>query len=118
MADNSYPKKFRLLSAHDFSNLKVDSKLFKRQAMRIYFKPNGKSVSRLGISISSRSTTAILRNRIKRIIREEFRKSDFKQSGFDFLCVLHQIPKDYDLALLEVSVRKTVLDFFKRGVNA
>jgi ribonuclease P protein component len=118
VADNSYSKNLRLLSAQDFSNLKVDSKLFKRNVMRIYYKSNERGLSRLGISISSKSTTAVLRNRIKRIIRNEFRHSEFKHFGFDFLCVLHQVPKDFDQDRFEQNLKKTLSDFFTRGFNA
>lgn len=113
MADNSYPKTLRLLSARDFSNLKVDSKLFKKSLLRIYFKPNSLTHSRLGISVSTRVAKSNIRNRFKRILREEFRLSEFRNKGFDILCVVQTFRKDTDLLKIEFILRKQMQEFMK-----
>lgn len=113
MADNSYPKTLRLLSARDFSNLKVDSKLFKKSLLRIYFKPNNLTNSRLGISVSTRVAKSNIRNRFKRILREEFRLSDFRNKGVDILCVVQTYRKDTDILKIEYLLRKQLQEFIK-----
>lgn len=53
----------------------------------IYYKPSNSNVSRLGISASKKFGNAVKRNKLKRIVREYFRISTLKNSGFDILVV-------------------------------
>jgi ribonuclease P protein component len=57
------------------------------------------SHSRLGLAISSKQGNAVRRNRIKRILREEFRLSDFRhQSNLDIMIVgAHKISNEITL---------------------
>ncbi len=114
MADNSFSKQLRLLSARDFSNLKVDSLVFKGQMIRIYYKKNNCDFSRIGISVSSKTANSVTRNRFKRLIRESFRNSNFRTSGFDFLCVVQRFSKEEDQKKLESILIKNLFYFFKK----
>lgn len=53
-------------------------------------------MSRMGLAISRKVGKAARRNRIKRILREEFRISSLKDQGFDFLVTV----KHHDLLKL------------------
>jgi ribonuclease P protein component len=88
VADNNFSKKFRLLSASDFSHLKTDTLVFKRFNLRVYFKKNVFPNSRIGISVSTKVGNSVLRNRFKRIIRENFRNSQIKICSYDILFVV------------------------------
>ena len=83
-----FEKKFRLLSASDFSELKVDSLSFKKPSFIIYYKKNNFNQSRIGLSVPKKLGKANVRNRLKRLIREYFRQSQFKFLGFDILFVV------------------------------
>ena len=118
MADNKYSKNFRLLSASDFSHLKVDSKIFKKPNLRVYFAKNSLNNSRIGISVSKRVGNAILRNRYKRICRELFRLSPMKQLNYDFLFVIQSYSKNEKTSIqLENDLKKSVLDYFNFMTN-
>lgn len=113
MADNNYSKNFRLLSASDFSNLKVDSKIFKKPNLRVYFVKNSLSNSRMGISVSKKVGNAILRNRYKRICRELFRISPMKNLCFDFLFVVQSYSKtNKNKEDLENDLKRSVGEYF------
>ena len=88
MADSRFEKKFRLLSASDFSELKVDSFSFKKPSLIIYYKKNNFNQSRIGLSVPKKIGKAHDRNRLKRLIREYFRQSDNKFLGADILFVV------------------------------
>lgn len=55
--------------------------------LTVYAIPNGKAYNRLGLSVPRGSGTAITRNRIKRRLREAFRRTQ------------HQLPCGYDLSI-------------------
>lgn len=87
-AENNFDKSFRLLSASDFSELKVDSLSFKKPSLIIYYKKNSYNQSRIGLSVTKKLGKAHDRNRLKRLIREYFRKSPYKFLGADILFVV------------------------------
>ena len=88
MADSRFEKQFRLLSASDFSELKVDSLSFKKPSLIIYYKKNSFNQSRIGLSVPKKIGKSHDRNRLKRILREFFRQSKFKFLGADVLIVV------------------------------
>jgi ribonuclease P protein component len=88
LADSRFEKKFRLLSANDFSYLKVDSASFKKPSLICYYKKNSFNCTRIGLSVPKKIGKSHDRNRLKRLIREFFRTSDFKYLGCDVLFVI------------------------------
>lgn len=113
MTDNNFAKKFRLLSVQDFSQLKVDSKLFKKFNLRVFYKLNTLENSRLGISVPKSVGGAVIRNRLKRKIRESFRSSTFKFSNYDFLVVVLVNKNNADLVKIEKNVLLSLNEFFQ-----
>lgn len=116
MADSRFEKKFRLLSASDFSELKVGSLSFKKPSVIIYYKKNSFNQTRIGLSVPKKLGKAHDRNRLKRIIREYFRNSDYKLLGYDILFVvswarsLTNTPAEEKEALL----LKNISEFFSK----
>lgn len=90
MTDNGFPKKFRLLSAEDFKFLRTGSKSMTTPWMRAYSKTsrNSQKETRIGISVSRKVGRANLRNRLKRLIREYFRVSNYKYLSKDILVIV------------------------------
>jgi ribonuclease P protein component len=88
VTDRGFEKLFRLLSVRDFSELKVDSFSFKKPSLIIYYKRNSLNQTRIGLSVPKKIGKAHDRNRLKRILRETFRTSNYKYLGFDILLVV------------------------------
>ena len=88
MADCRFEKKFRLLSARDFDELKVGSSSYKKAALIVYYKKNSYNQSRIGLSVPKKIGKSHDRNRLKRLMREFFRTSPYKFLGYDILLVV------------------------------
>ncbi len=75
------PRQARLCRAGDFAALRQASGRFGGRCFSVRYRPNALGHARLGLAISKRvSKRAVDRNRIKRLVRESFRR------------VRHQIP--------------------------
>src|SRR5262245_24343288 len=73
--DESFSRKHRLSKSSDFKRIFSKGKRTATPLFVIYSLPNRLPFSRLGIQVKSRIGTAVRRNRIKRVVREVFRKA-------------------------------------------
>lgn len=73
--------------------------------LRVHAAPNGLTHCRLGLSISKRVGNAVKRNRIKRLIREAFRLSQY------------ELPEGYDLIAAARPHRTAGLEDYRRWLK-
>ena len=86
--DQSFSSTNRLTKPSDFTEVFKSSKRLTDGNFVILFRPNGLAVARLGIAISRKSVRlASTRNRLKRIIREGFRRHKDDLKGLDIVVV-------------------------------
>jgi len=86
--DQRFPRANRLTKPSDFTEVFKSPKRLDDGNFIILFKPNGLGRARLGLAISRKNIRlASARNRIKRIIRESFRRSKDELKGFDIVVV-------------------------------
>ncbi len=73
----------------------------------VYCRPNGGKVSRLGFTVSTKLGHAVVRNRVRRRLREIYRlvEPDLK-SGYDIVIVARSAAVEADFALLERNLRQ------------
>jgi ribonuclease P protein component len=69
----TFPKDSRLLRRSDFRRVYDEGQRRSAALCAVFFRPNGLSRTRLGITTPARLGNAVLRNRVKRRLREVFR---------------------------------------------
>ncbi|WKZ57619.1 MAG: ribonuclease P protein component [Bdellovibrionota bacterium] len=92
MSDQCLPKASRLLRHAEFSNVHDHGKKWATRLLVVYVAPSTLQTSRLGLTVSRKvDKRAVVRNRIKRRIREVFRMHRAMFLGnFDIVVVARQ----------------------------
>lgn len=88
-------KKFRLRKNAEFKKVYIGGKNFWNRNLILYIKKNKLEESRFGITITKKIGNAVVRNKIRRRVKEIYRLN------------LHRIKDGYDLILLP---KKNVVD--------
>jgi ribonuclease P protein component len=93
--DQKFPSVHRLAKPRDYSEVFETSKRISDRYFIILYKPNGLGIARLGTVVSKKSIRlATTRNRIKRIIREGFRRHKELLAGHDLVVM---VKKNFEL---------------------
>jgi len=85
MVDNSFPKGNRLLGEGDFSRVYGIGERFETDNFVFYLLNRDQGKPRIGIVTPKYLGTAVERNRIKRVLREGFRKNKDVFDSLEFI---------------------------------
>ena len=93
-----FPKSSRLVKNEQFRAVLAQKRRFSDNLLTLYIAENGLGHSRLGVSVGKSLGSAVVRNRLKRLLREAFRQNQGQlPSGFDYLLMISaQWPKKLD----------------------
>ena len=111
MKSFSFPKNERLLNREDFVNLNRFGKRYRSTHFTVIFRHNGLGINRLGITVSKKTGNAVVRNRVKRRVREFFRlhKKDFPQ-GYEIAVIANNGAGDLIFREIKEELGEIILD--------
>lgn len=67
------PRELRLKKPEDFARLRVNGKTFRNRVLLVNVMPNGLTHNRYGLITPKKLGSAVIRNRIRRLLRERLR---------------------------------------------
>ncbi|MBC7263868.1 MAG: ribonuclease P protein component [Chloroflexi bacterium] len=98
-------KRYRLLRNSDFQRVRSKGRLWFHDLVVLYVYPNGLQHSRFGFSVSKRIGKAVLRNRLKRCMREAIRHAmRHIPGGWDMVFVARGPIRDADFQQIELAI--------------
>jgi ribonuclease P protein component len=100
-----FPKSLRLRSKREFDDVYALRCKAADGVLLLFARPNGLPQSRIGLSVSRKVGPAVVRNRVKRLLREAFRLS---QSDF---------PRGLDLVAIPLGADKASLDAYRQSLG-
>lgn len=104
----------RLLRPIDFKGLSRRGTRIDRECFLILYAPNGLGISRLGVTASKRVGGAVIRNRVKRLVREHFRQHKGLFSGsYDVNVIAKGGTSDLSSGRIKVALDAIVRDIIK-----
>ncbi|RKY25436.1 MAG: ribonuclease P protein component [Planctomycetota bacterium] len=87
----SFPKSRRLVTNRQFEAVLARKLRVSDGLLTLYMAENDCGYPRLGVSVAKSCGNAVVRNRLKRLLRESFRQSrDEIPAGFDYLLMVSQ----------------------------
>ena len=100
----------RLRTRGDFARVYGGRAVKNVGPLRVHGRPNGLLYCRLGLSVSTRAGNAVMRNAIKRRLREAFRLLQYDlPSGYDLVIIVRRHermpPADYQRLLADAAER-------------
>src|ERR671924_1826995 len=95
----SFPKTARLRKRPEFLRLSRTGKKVHSANFVVISKANDVGETRLGVTVSGKVGNAVVRNRIKRLVREFFRRDGRElATGLDVLVIARSTAKDISFA--------------------
>ncbi len=99
---------------YEFKNVLTKGKYFIGKQVIIYFYKNKFDYNRLGIAVSNKVGKAVVRNRLKRIIRAAYLNNDIKFNNFyDIVFILNKKCEIEDISFKEID--KDIKNFISKN---
>jgi len=100
----TFPRAHRVRRRPDFQHAYDSGRRLQGKFMAMFVVPNGRTIDRLGVAVSRKLGNAAVRNRMKRLTREVFRRNKMAV-GLDIVVVPRREMLDASFASLDADYR-------------
>lgn len=120
-----FPKTYRLITKAEFKAIFDNTSSIKQNHLLVLFKLNQKPYARLGLIVKKHKTNnAVIRNQIKRVIRESFRLNQNLLQGLDLIVItrtecnlLNKIDLRKNIDKLWKKLHKNVIESYQKPLS-
>ena len=92
----------------DFKRLYYRGKSVVKKRIVLYYKKNKFGYNRLGLTVSPKIGCAVVRNKVRRLLKENYRNLQGLSEGFDIVIVARNSSKDASFHELGKDIRKAL----------
>jgi ribonuclease P protein component len=110
--DESFPKKHRLLKRSQFVLVQKTGRKKHTRSLLLLSLSNSEGIKKMGVAVSKKLGNSVTRNRLKRVIREVFRRN---QDLFDSSSDVVVIPKKVQHAIHYSLLVEELKELKKKG---
>ena len=103
---NSFPKQYRLLNRSEYLRLSDRKTVVSGRSLLFVWSVNGFEYPRLGITASRKTGNAVVRNRLKRYVREFFRHYCSLLPGVDLNVIVRRQAAENSFAVLSKELQR------------
>ena len=101
---------------YEFKNLFSKGKFYYGDFIHMYIKKNNKTYNRLGVAVSKKQGKAVIRNHIKRLIRENYKNSEkFLKYGYDILFIINKNKNDHVKEITFYDIKNNMEKLFEKS---
>lgn len=102
---------FSIKKNQDFKEVYNNGKSYANKLLVIYYLPNEKDYNNLGLSVSKKVGNSVVRNRIRRLIKESYRLNEDKiKKGYNIIIIAKVRSNSADFK----SIEKALLHLMKK----
>jgi ribonuclease P protein component len=106
LANGTFPSSLRLRKRLEFLRLKDSTQKFACKGILVVWQENHLAYARLGVTVSKKVGCAVTRNRVKRFVRETFRKNRLLIPAVDLNVIARSDSAHMDFAHMQQELLK------------
>ncbi|MBC8017183.1 MAG: ribonuclease P protein component [Verrucomicrobia bacterium] len=106
LTNNTFPSSLRLRKRSEFLKLKDSVEKFASRGILVVWQENDLAYARIGITVSKKVGCAVTRNRVKRFVRETFRKNRLMLPAVDLNVIARSESATMDFARMQQELLK------------